>query len=148
MLRHGPAARAAHRRKITLIAGAGTLALGVTAGAIIIPATQTQLESTARCYSDQSTDSQFSDVALVNGQPALDTSGAITNCGAAWAYGFITLGKVQATDNQQPVTEAPPLGVCLQPNDVMAVFPLTGTAGTVLTPEELCQKLNLRAATK
>ncbi|MEV8144886.1 MULTISPECIES: hypothetical protein [Micrococcaceae] len=141
-------AKTAHRRKVTLIAGSGALALGITAGAIIIPATQTQLDSTARCYSDQSTESQYSDVALADGQAELNQSSAITNCGAAWAYGNITLGQVHITDNQQPIAAAPPLGVCLQPNDILAVFPLTSAAGTVLTPEELCQKLSLRAATK
>ena len=141
-------ARGAHRRKVTLLAGVGALALGITAGAIIIPATQAQQDSMARCYSDQSTDSQYADVALADGQAALDHAGAINNCGAAWAYGDITLGKVQVTDYQQPIVEAPPLGACLQPNDILAVFPLTNEAGTVLTTGELCQKLSLRAATK
>lgn len=141
-------AQTSRRQKVTLIAGTSALALGITAGAIIIPATQAQLDSTARCYSDQSTESPYSDVALADGQPALKPSSAIANCGAAWAYGNITLGKVHITDNQYPLTEAPPLGACLQPNDILAVIPLTTTAGTVLTPDELCQKLNLRAATK
>lgn len=139
--------QATRRRKVTLIAGAGALALGVTAGAIIIPATQPQLDTTARCYSAQNTESQYSDVALADGQTVLNQARAITNCGAAWAYGNITPGKVQMTDNQQPITTAPPLGVCLQPNDILAVFPLTSESGTVLTQAELCQKLSLRGVT-
>ncbi len=138
-------ARGAHRRKVSLIAGAGIAALGITAGAFIIPATQVQLDSTARCYSDQSTTSEFTDMALVDGEPTMDSARAIQSCGASWAYGYMTLGKrVMPAGNQGPITTAPPLGACRQPNDVLAVFPLTGTAGITLTPEELCHSLDLR----
>jgi hypothetical protein len=142
-------ARGAHRRKVSLIAGAGIVALGITAGAFIIPATQKQLDSTLRCYSDQSTTSEYTDMALADGEPTLDSARAVEGCGASWAYGYMVLGKRVVPDgNQGPITTAPPLGACLQPNDVLAVFPLTGTAGITLTPEELCHTLSLRAPEK
>ncbi|MHA7271743.1 hypothetical protein [Arthrobacter sp. HLT1-20] len=135
----------AKRRKIGLITSAGVLAVGITAGAIIIPATLHQTQFTVRCYSAQSSDSSYTDVALVDGETALNIEGAISNCGAIWAYGYLIPGKtVEPEENRGPITTAPPLGVCMQPNNILGVFPLTDATGRVLSQEEICEKVKLR----
>lgn len=145
--------RRQHRAKVrrtTLLTGAGVLVLGVTAAAIVIPATQYQIDNTARCYSAQSTSSEYTDTAQADGQDPLGVAGAISGCEAAWAYGMMIPGKRTdpPTENGGPVTTSPPLGACLNPNNTVAVFPLDDGAGNILTEEQLCAKVNLRAAAR
>lgn len=88
-------------------------------------------------------------MALADGQLALDAVSAKPICGGTWACGQMIRGKqVEPGENRGPITMAPPLGVCLQANNVPAVFPLTGPTGIALIQAELCQKLNLRTADK
>ncbi len=140
----------AKMRKVTLLAGTGTLVLGISAAAIVIPATQFQIDNTTRCYSAQSTTSEYTDAAQADGMDPLGVAGAISSCEATWAYGFMVPGKFVGPENTNhgPVTTSPALGACLNPNNTVVVFPLKDERGTVLTEEQLCQKVNLRLAAR
>lgn len=142
----GKKKHAAKVRKISIIAGAGTLVLGVTGAAIIIPATQSQIDNSTTCYSSQTTYSEHGEVAQADGMDPLGVAGAIDNCSALWSYGFLIPGKFVGAGetNRGPIAMSPKLGACLNPNNTVAVFPLEDDNGTLLTQEQLCKKVNLR----
>lgn len=144
----GKKQHAAKVRKIGIIAGAGTIVLGVTGAAIIIPATQYQIDNTTRCYSAQSTTSEYGDMAQVDGMDPLGVAGAINGCEALWSYGYMVPGKfVGAGDtNHGPTTTSPSLGACLNPNNTVVVFPLDDGQGNILSQTQLCKKVSLRVA--
>lgn len=140
---HQAATKRKRKRKIGA-AAAVTVALGATAAAIIIPATQEQIQRSAYCYTTASTESDYAQ-AVGTDQPAFDGTArtAIEMCSLGWANGSLKPGELSRPDPASSAREIPPLGACLRPDGVIGVFPLT-TEGNVLTEEQLCSELNLR----
>jgi len=134
--------RRAHRRKISALAGTAILALGIGATAIILPATHIQPEVTVRCYIGQSATSEFSTVA--DGKYPDDGNAAVAGCATAQYYEKTKSSPIyEASKKDGEPSGQPPFAACRQPDGVVAVFPLTTSTGSLLTPEALCRNLDL-----
>lgn len=140
--------RNAHRHKIFLMTGGAVLILGIAVSAIIFPVTRLQPEATVRCYTEQSTTSEYSTVALTSGQSSLSNSAAITSCATTQYYEKTKSDHIYQASQQGESTHTAPFGACLQPNGGVAVFPLKKPTGTLLTPQALCEQLGLRPLTQ
>ncbi|WP_150117113.1 hypothetical protein [Arthrobacter sp. ERGS1:01] len=140
--------RNARRRKVSLLAGATVLTLGVTVGAFILPATHQQSLATIRCYIGESTTSEYSTVPLPDGHNPLSNSAAITSCGTTPNYEKTKAKHMYEASKQGDEAPNSAFAVCLQPDGVIAVFPLTTRTGTPPTPAALCHTLDLQPMTQ
>ncbi|MCZ2402702.1 hypothetical protein IV498_05760 [Paenarthrobacter sp. Z7-10] len=137
------------RHRIAGTTAVAVMVIGSASAAIYIPTTQRPADSSTYCYSEQSLDSASIQATNPDGSANQDRTGrkAMTWCGLNWATGELPAVKgSHSAASQHSELSVPPLGVCVRPDNVLGVFPLTTTSGQLLTNAQLCRDLNLRRA--
>lgn len=123
--------------RTVLIAGAAVVAL--TAGALIVQAATSDIESTVACYEHPALDARVVSVGVDPATAVGSPIDPIAYCAVAWRTGSLGQQVAPPLDDASDFP-VPDLFACVQVDGVGAAFPREGSAAS---DRELCEAIGL-----